>query len=83
MTKLDPDRIRRRLASLDKAGMLVWADAAVSGMMRHLDDFRRTADEQHLGEISLAAAILGLMVDELAERERQARKLLDSGSHPE
>lgn len=83
MTDLDPERIKRRITKLSTSELLDWADVAASGIMRHLDSFRRTPDEAHLGEISLAAVTMGYVVDELAEKLRKAREPLDSASHAE
>jgi hypothetical protein len=80
---MNPERIRRRIASLSTPELLDWANLAVSGMMRHLDDFRRSPDEAHLAEVKLAAVTLDYVVDDLAERHRKARERLDSASHGE
>lgn len=83
MTNLDPEKVKRRISKLSTSELMDWADVAASGIMRHLDDFRRTPDEAHLGEISLAAATMGYVVDELAAKLRKARESLDSASHAE
>ena len=80
---MNPERIKRRIASLSTPELMDWANLAVSGMMKHLDDFRRSPDETHLGEVSLAAVTLGYVVDDLAERTRNARPALDSRGHGE
>lgn len=80
---MDPEKIRRRVSKIPSADLLLWADNAASGMQRHLDDFRRTPIEDHLGEIKLAALTMDAVVDELATRLKQAREQLDSGDHEE
>lgn len=82
---MNPERIKKRIASLNTSELLDWANLAVSGMMRHLDDFRRSPDEAHLGEVSLAAVTMGFVCDELAERTRarKAKEQVDSASHGE
>jgi hypothetical protein len=82
---MNPEKIKRRIASLTESELMDWANLAVSGMMRHLDDHRRSPDEAHLAEISLAAAAMGYVCDSLAERHkaRQGKERLDSDSHAE
>lgn len=69
-------RMTRRVARSTSDDLLFWADNAASGMQRQLDDFRRSPDEAHLAEISLAARTMLAVVDELALRMKQAREAL-------
>lgn len=78
---MTPERIQARVARINTDDLMLWADAAAAGMMRHLDDFRRSRDEAHLGEVSLAALSMGYVVDELASRVRKEREQLDSPGH--
>lgn len=61
-------RIRRRVAKMPAEDLMLWAENAASGMMRHLDDFRRAPDVAHLAEIRLAAVSMDAVVEELAKR---------------
>jgi hypothetical protein len=67
-------RMARRVQRMDSSALLEWADLATSGMQRQLDDFRKSPDESHLGEINVALLGMGAVVDELALRMRQARE---------
>lgn len=80
---MDLEKIKARVAKIPTDDLMMWADNAASGMQRHLDDYRRSPDEAYLGEISLAALTMGVVVDTLAERARAARKQVDSTGHPE
>lgn len=66
-------RIKRRVGMMTPEDLLLWADAAASGMQRQLDDFRRNPDEAHLAEIKLAALSMDAVVDELGVRLRRAQ----------
>ncbi len=53
--------------------LMTWADLAASGMQRYLDDFRRTKDEAFVGEVTLAAVSMEIVVDVLSERLARER----------
>lgn len=61
-------RARARVGRLGEHELLDWADAALPGMMRHLDLYRKTGDTAHLGELALAEMQLNLVLAELLAR---------------
>lgn len=71
-------RLRKRVEGMDTNSLRMWADAAVMGMQRHMDEFFRTPDEAHLAEISLACTSMHAVVDELQVRFRQMRDSMPS-----
>lgn len=73
---LDPEKIKARIARMQSADLLLWAENAATGMQRYLDDFRRNPDEAYLGEIKLAAISMDFVVDEMAARLQRNREQL-------
>jgi hypothetical protein len=65
-------RVAKRVMMMDSSALMEWADLAAAGMQRQLDDFRRSPDESHLGEIQVALIGMGAVVDELGIRLQQA-----------
>jgi hypothetical protein len=68
------DRAQRRVKKLGDRELADWAEAAIPGMQRHLDLYRKTEEPAHLGEILLANYQLQLVVDELNERHEARRQ---------
>lgn len=64
------NRARRRVRMMSSEDLRLWSDNAVSGMQRQFDDFWKSPDDAHLGEINVALISLGAVVDELAARTR-------------
>lgn len=67
------ERAKRRIARMSRAELLDWADTAIAGMQRHLEEYRRTRDEAHMGELEIAETNLCLVLFELMDRQKQAR----------
>lgn len=61
-------RAKKRVKGMRDGDLLDWADAASPGIMRHLDQYRRTRIGAHLVEASTAQWQLALVLDELVER---------------
>jgi hypothetical protein len=66
-------RTQRRVRRLDDRTLLGWLEAALSGMCRHLDEYRKTDEVAHLGEIMIADTSVAVVLAEL-EIRHQARK---------
>jgi len=66
-------RVRRRVERTSSGDLIAWAELAVCGMQRQLDDFRRDPCEDHLAEIKLAALSMDAVADELAVRLKQSQ----------
>lgn len=79
MSQLSPEELARRLktrvAKMDTDQLRMWADAAVMGMQRQMDDFFRAPDEAHLAEIILACNSMHAVCEELQIRLEQAKRL--------
>lgn len=73
-------RARRRIARMGDAELLSWADAAIPGMQRHLEEYRRTGDEAHLIELGIADMQFSLVLTELTDRHAARR---DEGLAPQ
>jgi hypothetical protein len=43
-------RVRKRIAGMSESQMLEWLEPALSGMMRHLDAYKKTGDIAHLAD---------------------------------
>lgn len=62
-------RAQKRVKDMSSARLLDWMDAALPGMHRHYDSYRRTGDPAHLAELALAHMNVGVVLDELLERK--------------
>lgn len=67
-------RIRTRVEKMTTDDLMSWAETAVYGIQRQLDDFRRDPDEAHLAEIKLAALSMDAVADELGVRLNQGKQ---------
>lgn len=67
------ERTRKRIAKMSPRDLVSWAEVAIFGMQRHLDEYRRSDDEAHLMELAFAEMQFNLVVTELVA-EKQARK---------
>lgn len=67
-------RIKTRVEKMSTDDLMSWADTALYGMQRQLDDFRRDPDEAHLAEIKLAALSMDAVADELGVRLNQGKQ---------
>ena len=47
--------------------MLEWLEPALSGMMRHLDAYRKTGDIAHLAEVAMANTTAWVLLDKMLE----------------
>ena len=61
-------RAQKRVQGLSEARLLDWLEAALPGMQRHFDMYRRTGEIAHFGELTLAHMNAGVVIDELLER---------------
>lgn len=66
--------IRKRVAKISTTDLLMWAEQALAGGLRYLDDFRKDPDLAYLGEIQTALIALGAVVDELTLRVEAQRE---------
>jgi hypothetical protein len=62
------DRARARIHKMPANDLLDWLDIALSGMMRHLENYRRSGDFAHLAELGLAESTANMVVSELTDR---------------
>lgn len=67
-------RIKTRVEKMTTDDLMSWAETAVYGIQRQLDDFRRDPDEAHLAEIKLAALSMDAVADELGVRLNQGKQ---------
>jgi hypothetical protein len=61
-------RTRKRVAKMSAEQLLDWADVAVPGIQKHLDYYRRTGDEAHLVEASMAEWQLQMVLTEMMDK---------------
>jgi hypothetical protein len=57
-----------RAVKLDNDEILSTLDTTLSALTRYLPEFRRTRDSAYLGEMSMAAQAIYVMVEEMATR---------------
>lgn len=62
-------RAQKRVKALATTRLVDWLEAALPGMQRHFEAYQRTGDVAHLGELALAHMNVGVVLDELLERE--------------
>jgi hypothetical protein len=62
------DRARARIQRMSENDLLDWLDNALSGMMRHLDSYRRSGEIAHLAELGLAEITVNLVISELTDK---------------
>lgn len=67
------DRARRRVTRLSDRELLDWAEAALPGMMRHLDAYRRTDDDAHLMELGFAEMQFNFVLTQLLDNRAAKR----------
>lgn len=67
------ERTRKRVAKLRDAELLDWAEAALPGMMRQLDAYRRSDDDAHLMELGFAEMQFNLALSQLIENHLARR----------
>lgn len=68
------NRAKKRLRTMQDREILDWSDAAISGIMQHLEKFRRTREEAHLLEALEANTVMGVAISELIISERAKRE---------
>lgn len=61
-------RAQKRVKDMSTARLMEWMDAALPGLHRHYDMYRRTGDQAHLAEMTLAHMNVGVVLDELMAR---------------
>jgi len=60
-------RVRKRIAGMSESQMLEWLEPALSGMMRHLDAYRKTGDIAHLAVVAMANTTAWVLLDKMLE----------------
>jgi hypothetical protein len=70
-------RAQARVKTMTPESLISWLDAALPGMMHHFDDYRRTGEVAHLGEMAMAHMNAGVVIDELLERELNRMGTID------
>lgn len=65
-------RAKRRVQRMQETDLLSWAEVAIPGMMRHLEQYQKTDDVAHLTELAFAEMQMNLVVTELMTK-RAAR----------
>jgi hypothetical protein len=67
-------RTKRRIAGLSDREEMEWLDAALSGMQHHLDEYRRSGELAHLGEMVIASTPIGAVLDDMVKRHEARRQ---------
>jgi hypothetical protein len=62
------ERAQARIRRMSSNDLLDWLDVALSGMMRHLENYRRSGDFAHLAELGLAEMTVNMVMSELTDR---------------
>lgn len=68
------ERAKRRIAKMSRTELIDWFEAAIGGMQRHMEEYRRTRDEAHLGELEIAETNMCLVLFELMDRTKNPQK---------
>lgn len=66
---IDHAKIQRRVHGMSDGDLLTWLDAAIPGMQRHLEQYIRTRNLDHLGELAIAEMTANMVVTELMVRK--------------
>jgi hypothetical protein len=66
------ERAMRRVRKVGDADLEAWLDVALPGLMRQWDEYKRTREVAHLGEMIIAETTLSAALPELYSRQ-QAR----------
>lgn len=61
------ERTKRRVAKMREPDLLDWAEAALPGMMRHLESYRRSGDVAHLMELGFSEMQFAIVLNELMD----------------
>lgn len=81
---IDPDKIQKRVQNMSEGDLLDWLEVAIPGMQRHLEQYRKTRNPDHLGELIIAETTANIVVTELMEKMQ--KKLRDAAerdaTHP-
>jgi hypothetical protein len=67
-------RTKRRIANLSDREEMEWLDAALSGVQRHLDEYRKTGEVAHLGEMIIAETPIAAVLDDMVKRHEARRQ---------
>lgn len=67
-------RIKRRIGNLNDRELQAWLDAALSGMQRHLDEYMRTDEVAHLGEMLIAETPVAAVIADMVTRHEARRQ---------
>lgn len=59
------ERAKRRVAKMSERELLDWLDGALMGMAHHLDEYRRSGEIAHLGEMAIGDMSVGVVLTEL------------------
>jgi hypothetical protein len=62
------ERARRRVKRVGDADLEAWLDVALPGLMRQWDEFKRTREVAHLGEMIIGETTLAAALPELYDR---------------
>jgi hypothetical protein len=66
---IDLERIERRVQGMTEGELLAWLEVAIPGMQRHLEQYQRTRNPDHLGELAIAEMTAGVVVTTLMTRK--------------
>ena len=69
MMNFDPERIQRRIEGMSEGELVSWLEAALPGMQRHLEQYQRTKNADHLGELAIAEMTANVVITELMSRK--------------
>lgn len=67
-------RTKRRIGNLNDRELRAWLDTALSGMQRHLDEYTRTDEVAHLGEMLIASTPIAAVLDDMLKRHEARRQ---------
>jgi hypothetical protein len=62
-------KLTRRVQSRTRGQLTGWLTIALSGCLRHAEEFAEYDDEDSLGELNLALGTINAVVDELTARK--------------
>jgi hypothetical protein len=66
---IDHAKIQRRVHGMTDGELISWLEAAIPGMQRHLEQYVKTKNLDHLGELGIAEMTANMVVTELMVRK--------------
>lgn len=67
-------RAAKRVRKMSDHSLLDWLEGALTGMYHHLDEYRKSEEVAHIGEMMIADVTLGAVLTEIRLRHEARRQ---------